>query len=477
MIKQLLALALSLGIGHQALAEELPFSPLPDSKVAERLTRHYSPFELITGIDNGRYTTQRFAGQLKRINYKLPASYLAGHAVNNYKAQIEKLGGSILFECLEKACGDDRRLSKQVKPLNAIADQTPALLTAKLPLAKKQLYLSIYAANWHRGASLQLDIIEIIDEPLDLLSTNQAYLASDVTQTQFKDRRDKDIQGASDHPMIDRLPGAYIQDYLQQGFGQTVVFDGVDKTQHQLVTLEGKITDIGYKLPRRYSEFEVDANYKAALEKLGFVRSFHCQGLACGKTRLIQRRINTLIHIGKDEDQYYSLYRLDRPEGAVHVMVFITGFINGLWGELRVVEETKLVDDRVVIDLEGLTDKIAQNGHVALDGLLFKFDSDEMLPEADEVITTLATYLTTHPKQRFYVVGHTDDQGKQSYNQVLSERRAKAVVKALTSEHKISSKQLTAKGIGEYVPVANNFDESGRKLNRRVELVLRSDVK
>lgn len=477
MIKKLLPLCCCLGLSAHALGEQLPFEPLPESKVDERVTRHYTPFTFISGIDNGNYQTQSHAGQLKRIYYKLPTSYDPSHAVNNYKAQILKLGGSILFECQLDACGNKEKLSKQVSPLHHIPKDSPALLTAKLPLENKQVYLSVYAANWKNGAGLQLDIIEEIDEPLDLLTTNQAYLGASVEQESFKDRTSKDTQGASDHPMIARLPGAYIQDYLQQGFGQTLVFDGVDKGQHNIKTLEGKITDINYKLPRGYSEYEVNANYKAALEKLGFVRGFHCQGNECGQSRKIHPRINTFAHIGLDKNQFYSLYSLTRPEGNVHAMIYITGFDGGLWSELKLVEETSLADDRLLIDLEGLTDKIAQTGHVALDGLLFKFDSDEMLPEAAEVITIVATYLKAHPKQGFYVIGHTDDQGKQSYNQVLSEKRAKAVVQSLTSQHGINKQQLTAKGIGEYAPVANNSNDAGKQLNRRVELVLRSDNK
>ncbi|QYJ98265.1 DUF4892 domain-containing protein [Shewanella alkalitolerans] len=471
-----LALCGGLGLSGLALANDLPFQPLPEAKLNKQDERHYTPFDLVIGVDKSSYQTQTVAGQLKRVNYKLPSSYMASHAVNNYKAQIEKLGGTILFECQEKGCGDDHKLSKQIAPLNNIPKQTPALLTAKLALAKKQLYLSVYSASWIHDTGLQMDIVEVIDEPLDLLATNQAYLTSEVSQSEFKDRSNRDTQNSKDHPMIARLPGAFIQEYQQQGYTQTLVFDGVEQGQHKIKTLEGKVTDIAYNLPRGYSEYEVDANYKAALEKLGFVRGFHCQGLACGKKQLIERRIKTLIQIGPDDNQYYSLYRLDRPEGAVHAMVYITGFSGGLWGEIKVVEETKLIDDRVVIDLEGLKDKIAQQGHVALDGLLFKFNSDQMLPEADEVITTLATYLKSHPKQHFYVVGHTDDQGKQGYNKGLSEQRAKAVVATLTQSHGINKAQLSPMGVGEYVPVANNLDEAGRQRNRRVELVLRSDM-
>jgi outer membrane protein OmpA-like peptidoglycan-associated protein len=59
------------------------------------------------------------------------------------------------------------------------------------------------------------------------------------------------------------------------------------------------------------------------------------------------------------------------------------------------------------------------------------------------------------------------------YNRDLSLRRAKAVVAALVSRFKIKSKRLSAEGVGFLAPVANNQDDKGKALNRRVELIAR----
>ncbi|QFU24356.1 OmpA family protein [Shewanella eurypsychrophilus] len=470
-------LSINLLLSWQAVANESLFTPLTEAKVYKQTERHFSPFELISAIEKSTINTTTVQGKLTRINYKIPVSFEPSHIINNYKQQISVLNGQILFECHQKSCGNVSKLMKQLKPLNNIYKSSPALLTAKVQLEKKLVYLSAFSTNWEKEAVLQLDIIEVIEEPLDLIAVNPEFLGAEVVQKTFKDMSHKDTKNASDHPMIARLPGAYIEKYQQFDFGQTAVFTAVNNGQHAVKQLEGKITDINYKLPRTYSEFEVNANYQSALLKLGFVKTFNCQGKACGKPRHIEKRTKTLAHIGDANQQFYSLYTLTRAEGNVHAMTYIIGFEGGLWGEIKLVEETSLVDDRVSIDLDGLTDKIAQTGHVALDGLLFKFDSDEMLPDAEPVVEVVATYLKSHPKQSFYVIGHTDDKGKQSYNQVLSDKRAKAVVKQLTSAHKVPKSQLTAKGIGEYSPVANNSNEAGQKLNRRVELVLRSDNK
>ena len=470
-------IATMLMLTNQAIAEQSLFNPINEAKINKQSKRHFNEYGLVSSIKNSKTSTLNVKGKLSRISYRIPISYEPSHIINSYKQQFHDIGGELIFECLHASCGNVKTLYRTLKPLNTIPSQAAAMFTGKVQLDKKLVYVSAFSANWHKEVALQLDIIEVIPEPLDLVSVNPSYLSSEVKQKDFKDLQHKDFQNASDHPMLARLPGAYIHDYEQYNFGQTTVFTAVNKGQHIIKQLEGKITDINYRLPRVYSEYEVNANYHSALIKLGFTQTFSCKGNACGKSRHIHNRIKSLAHNGFDENQFYGLYQLTRPEGNVYAMTYIIGFPGALWGEIKIVEETQLINDRVSIDLEGLTDKIAQTGHVALDGLLFKFDSDEMLAEANSVIDVVATYLKAQPKQRFYVIGHTDDQGKQSYNQGLSDRRAKAVVKQLTTVHNIPKSQLMAKGVGEYAPVANNNNEAGQKLNRRVELVLRSDSK
>lgn len=72
-----------------------------------------------------------------------------------------------------------------------------------------------------------------------------------------------------------------------------------------------------------------------------------------------------------------------------------------------------------------------------------------------------------------FVDGHTDDQGSDDYNLDLSQRRARAVVNALINDHGIDAGRLEARGLGETVPVDSNESDSGRAMNRRVELVAR----
>ncbi len=71
------------------------------------------------------------------------------------------------------------------------------------------------------------------------------------------------------------------------------------------------------------------------------------------------------------------------------------------------------------------------------------------------------------------IVGHTDSSGAESYNQQLSERRARAVLDELTRLG-VPYQRLSATGRGEYEPRADNTTPAGRSQNRRVEILVQS---
>ncbi|MEM8792439.1 MAG: OmpA family protein [Pseudomonadota bacterium] len=71
---------------------------------------------------------------------------------------------------------------------------------------------------------------------------------------------------------------------------------------------------------------------------------------------------------------------------------------------------------------------------------------------------------------RLEISGHTDDVGAEAQNQQLSERRAAAVREALVARG-VDGTQLTAIGLGEEQPVAENDTEEGRARNRRIEFL------
>ncbi len=75
---------------------------------------------------------------------------------------------------------------------------------------------------------------------------------------------------------------------------------------------------------------------------------------------------------------------------------------------------------------------------------------------------------------RVTIEGHTDSDGKASWNLSLSDKRAKAVRKYLISQG-IDGRRLVAKGYGQTRPIADNRASDGKELNRRVEFIVKSD--
>ncbi|MEN9896340.1 MAG: hypothetical protein RIR97_2192 [Pseudomonadota bacterium] len=132
-------------------------------------------------------------------------------------------------------------------------------------------------------------------------------------------------------------------------------------------------------------------------------------------------------------------------------------------------EDTKIV----FLDAKAMNLGLDTQGHVALYGILFDTDKDSLKPESEPTLVEIGKLMKDNPDLALIVTGHTDNQGEFDYNVGLSERRARAVVQALTARHGVKGKRLTPFGAGMSAPVALNDDEKGRAKNRRVELVKR----
>ena len=91
-------------------------------------------------------------------------------------------------------------------------------------------------------------------------------------------------------------------------------------------------------------------------------------------------------------------------------------------------------------------------------------------PEAEEVLKNLAIVLKEMDVKNFEIDGHTDSDGSDEYNQVLSEKRANSVKNFLVSQGVTA--EITTKGYGESKPVASNDTAEGKQKNRRVEIVI-----
>ena len=104
-------------------------------------------------------------------------------------------------------------------------------------------------------------------------------------------------------------------------------------------------------------------------------------------------------------------------------------------------------------------------------GLLYDFDSSQIRAEAGRNLQALAASLKDYPDTEILIVGHTDSEGTDAYNQDLSTRRADAASAYLGREG-IAYGRLHTAGRGEAEAVSTNETDAGRQLNRRIEIAI-----
>jgi len=125
--------------------------------------------------------------------------------------------------------------------------------------------------------------------------------------------------------------------------------------------------------------------------------------------------------------------------------------------------------------LEGTGVRVVRNGDqielVMPGNITFDTDQSSIRPGFVDTLESVALVLEEFDKTTIQIEGHTDSTGSDSYNQLLSERRASSVRDFLLNRG-IEPRRTRAVGYGERYPVASNETASGREQNRRVELTL-----
>ncbi|MEZ4458029.1 MAG: OmpA family protein [Gemmatimonadales bacterium] len=167
---------------------------------------------------------------------------------------------------------------------------------------------------------------------------------------------------------------------------------------------------------------------------------------------------------------YYLVARQVRPERTLYVAILISRD-QGLY----LVDELTaagMAAGTVTLTLDAMKSAMAESGKVAIYDVRFATGSAVIDPASAEALKVIAAFLAATPG-RFYVVGHTDDTGGLEDNLRLSEQRAAAVKAALVADHGVKPDRLETRGVGPLAPVGTNAEESGRALNRRVEVVRR----
>lgn len=105
------------------------------------------------------------------------------------------------------------------------------------------------------------------------------------------------------------------------------------------------------------------------------------------------------------------------------------------------------------------------------ENVLFSSGSAAIAPQFLDVLGTSARFLQISPETTITITGHTDSNGTEESNLALSQARVDAARQAMIDEGG-DPERITAIGVGEAEPIADNSTAAGRQQNRRVELTI-----
>lgn len=207
------------------------------------------------------------------------------------------------------------------------------------------------------------------------------------------------------------------------------------------------------------------------------------------------------LNIGAEQEEpvyYYAIFEAPETE-EISVMLRRLGFFSGI----PVVEDSEAFDILVAhyveieenevdnlfenvqvrthpletyrVNLEHRItrlDEVEQSTLTLVSDVLFEFDEATLTEEADSTLEAAIQELEYVDGGTLEIVGHTDNEASEEYNQELSEDRAEAVHERLEELTDLldTFDEIIIRGESFREPIADNDEEEGRALNRRVDL-------
>ena len=112
--------------------------------------------------------------------------------------------------------------------------------------------------------------------------------------------------------------------------------------------------------------------------------------------------------------------------------------------------------------------KAKTGASVVLNNIFFDYGKHDLKPESISELEKVVRFLSESPKIKIEISGHTDNQGTEESNQLLSGRRAMSVADFLISRN-IQKARIQTIGLGSKKPLLDNLTEENRRVNRRIE--------
>lgn len=320
----------------------------------------------------------------------------------------------------------------------------------------------------------------------------------------------QDIAGGRDHPLVPRYPGSVLIGYQQLAHGsidfQTTTYTGFDldagrrRYAEPALTLDGRVTRLWYEAAGNTTAAQLYDSHARALAAQGFQTLYDS---AQDSSTAPAKWVNFLAGCAPGRRDALPNIRTAQVFSSARPASLRTGTFQQDNTTVRLVavdwpknDETSkarkgayiaidIVEARVLRELPQAAaapaaapaqadlafTKDLSDGKAVLGGVHFLAGSATLDEGGRAALASAARYLKTHPEERFYVVGHTDDSGELRANMELSQQRAQSVVDRLEHDFGIAAGRLSAHGVGPLAPVGDNASRAGREKNRRVEIV------
>src|SRR5260221_8770995 len=266
-----------------------------------------------------------------------------------------------------------------------------------------------------------------------LLTLACAFLAHGVRA------QEPDAEGCKDSPLISRMAGSSSDRCDTKEFDEVEKITALKGGNEERKTFEGAVQAWSYTTRTGVTAIQIFRNIQAALRRAGFSVDY-------------ESPINDELTAHKG-NTWYQLENIGA--GAFYEQTIVT---------------VQAMQQEVTADASTLASEIEKSGHVAVYGIHFDTAKATIQADSERTLAQIVQLLADSPALKLRIEGYTDNVGQAAANQLLSDKRAQAVVAWLTA-HGVAAARLAAKGLGVANPVADNATDEGRAKNRRVELV------
>ena len=449
----------------------------------------YADFLVTPFNGKGEKSVLSIKGTSSFINYNFPDNASHFQVVESFKSLWKKAPFELVFECQKtpstNSCGNKiRELTFQYKIKSGFQGHCTTedeFYIATSTVARKE-HDKTYVFVCVTGDKVNQTIVEQKALDNDNIELSSDYVTSDTSFSALKPQTNVDIEGSADHPLLSRIPNSVIAQYTTQDFVQAAMpIRAYTKSQDELsnediVKTSGKVTFIEYEAQQGLSQFQIYQNYLVGLTNESSRILFSCLREECKSSLPYFSGIGTVVPaLNKGDNCNGNLGVITAKtqiESKQNAYIYICVSDNSTPTITQIIiEEKELTANLISLSVDEIATEISDKGKVAIYGIHFESDSDQLMKTSAPTLKKLADLLNQQPTLNLYVVGHTDSQGDEAYNQILSKKRADAVIKELVQSYGIAHTRLQARGVGELVPVSTNRASEGRQLNRRVELV------